>query len=265
MSQRKRRIKSCFLILLFFGLFQWPQRADGEELDCSQIKTIEDFRQLDDLRGELIDQVVELESKITSLKKEIPDDPATTKAEINDLKERLKNLKGASDEIQTTSKNYTNRINELQRQLDNADEVKKQLDEAEKTLKDKKAKLDCIKDRIHSLYTPEQNFKSRTSYLFAALIGLVIIGFFVLSWYDEQIRRAIFKGESGIQFLTLFSLVIAIILFGVTGILQDKELAALLGGLSGYILGRYNSPEKKPPPANANAADEPEEGPDNNA
>lgn len=39
-------------------------------------------------------------------------------------------------------------------------------------------------------------------------------------------------GQSGIQFLTLFSLVIAIILFGITGILKGKELAALLGGLS---------------------------------
>jgi hypothetical protein len=32
--------------------------------------------------------------------------------------------------------------------------------------------------------------------------------------------------------------VIAIILFGITGILEGKELSALLGGLSGYILGR---------------------------
>src|SRR6476620_2525461 len=52
-------------------------------------------------------------------------------------------------------------------------------------------------------------------------------------------RRAIFSGETGIQFLTLFSVVIAIILFGIINILEGKELAALLGGLSGYILGRF--------------------------
>jgi hypothetical protein len=45
-------------------------------------------------------------------------------------------------------------------------------------------------------------------------------------------------GEFGIQFVTLFSLIIAIILFGVLKILEGRELAALLGGLSGYILGR---------------------------
>src|ERR1051325_1849047 len=123
MLQRKRRIKSCFLILLFFGLCQWPQRAYGEELDCSQIKTVEDFRQLDDLRGDLTDQVSDLETKIATLKDDIPDDPTITQAEINDLKGRLKNLKGTTDEIQTTSKNYNNRINELERQLANADDA----------------------------------------------------------------------------------------------------------------------------------------------
>ena len=55
----------------------------------------------------------------------------------------------------------------------------------------------------------------------------------------------------GIQFITLFALVIAIILFGITGILEGKELSALLGGLSGYILGRSTttkSAEGKGPP-----------------
>ena len=80
--------------------------------------------------------------------------------------------------------------------------------------------------------------------IFAGLIGLVIVGFFVLSFKDKLIRRAIFSGQTGIQFLTLFSIVIAIILFGITSILADKELSALLGGLSGYILGRHSGPAR---------------------
>src|SRR5207247_2857890 len=62
-------------------------------------------------------------------------------------------------------------------------------------------------------------------------------------------RRAIFAGQTGIQFLTLFSIVIAIILFGITGILADKELAALLGGISGYILGRSSTASAPPEPS----------------
>ena len=85
---------------------------------------------------------------------------------------------------------------------------------------------------------PKQEFNTKISLIFAGLVAVVIAGFFVISWLDENVRKNIFSGQAGIQFLTLFSLVIAIILFGITGILEGKELSALLGGLSGYILGR---------------------------
>jgi prepilin-type N-terminal cleavage/methylation domain-containing protein len=117
-----------------------------------------------------------------------------------------------------------------------------------KDLTDKKAELDSkrrqkesVERRMSELIDiekPRQKFKMIMSAAFAFLVALVIVGFFIISWHDQSVRRAIFSGQSGIQFITLFSLVIAIILFGITGILQDKELAALLGGLSGYILGR---------------------------
>lgn len=83
-----------------------------------------------------------------------------------------------------------------------------------------------------------QTFKMWMSGAFAALIAMVIVGFFTIALRDGKVRDAIFSHDFGIQFITLFALVIAIILFGITGILEGKELAALLGGLSGYILGR---------------------------
>jgi presenilin-like A22 family membrane protease len=74
--------------------------------------------------------------------------------------------------------------------------------------------------------------------------------FFAVAFRDEQARREIFSGQAGIQFVTLFPLVIAIILFGIIDILEGKELAALLGGLSGYILGRSTSTtSERPKPA----------------
>lgn len=101
-----------------------------------------------------------------------------------------------------------------------------------------------IDDQINTLLIPEtaQNeFKLWVTAAFSVLVGIVIIGFFVIAGFDETVRQSIFSSQSGIQFLTLFSLVIAIILFGITGILEGKELSALLGGLSGYILGRVGS------------------------
>lgn len=98
-----------------------------------------------------------------------------------------------------------------------------------------------IENRINLLLIPqnqENQFKLYITGAFTVLVGLVIVGFFIVAVADEKVRQSIFSSQSGIQFLTLFSLVIAIILFGITKILEGKELAALLGGLSGYILGR---------------------------
>jgi hypothetical protein len=116
--------------------------------------------------------------------------------------------------------------------------VSDQLAKKKQLLTDDKDQLLCIQETIPQLTSPDQQFKGYMSGAFAALIAIVIGGFFLLASRDEVMRRAIFSGETGIQFLTLFSLVIAIILFGIINILEGKELAALLGGLSGYILGR---------------------------
>jgi len=119
----------------------------------------------------------------------------------------------------------------------------------ENALKDKAA-IDAELIRRADIVGPQQRFKLEMSLIFAFLVGCVIAGFFVVAFRDEQVRREIFSGQAGIQFVTLFSLVIAIILFGIIDILGGKELAALLGGLSGYILGRSTSTtSERPKPA----------------
>jgi hypothetical protein len=81
------------------------------------------------------------------------------------------------------------------------------------------------------------SYTNWSTLVFSALVALVIGSFFLIT-YKTGIGGQILAGDSGIQFVTLFALIIAIILFGVLKILEGKELAALLGGLSGYILGR---------------------------
>ena len=112
--------------------------------------------------------------------------------------------------------------------------------------------LEQIDDQAALILLPESEkneFKMIMSATFAGLVLSVIVGFFVVSYKDEYVRKSIFSNQSGIQFITLFSLVIAIILFGILGVLGDKELAALLGGLSGYILGKVGDGigRSKPP------------------
>jgi hypothetical protein len=80
-------------------------------------------------------------------------------------------------------------------------------------------------------------FTSISTAIFGLAVIIVIVFFFRLA-NNDNVRVALFQNDAGLQFVTLFSIVIAIILFGVLRILEGKELAALLGGLSGYILGR---------------------------
>jgi hypothetical protein len=96
--------------------------------------------------------------------------------------------------------------------------------------------------------------------IFGAAVVVVIGAFFALAFRDKD-NRFLVNPDIGLQFVTLFSIIIAIILFGVLQILEGKELSALLGGISGYILGRgtlgwkgsnAGNPPSPPAPAGSN-------------
>jgi len=98
-----------------------------------------------------------------------------------------------------------------------------------------------VDDMVNQLFISSDatnSFKLKMSIAFAGLVAVVIAGFFWIAFSNEDVKKAIFSNEAGIQFITMFSIVIAVILFGIIGILESKELSALLGGLSGYILGK---------------------------
>ncbi len=77
--------------------------------------------------------------------------------------------------------------------------------------------LEAELSRRVDIERPKQTFKLQMSLVFAVIVALVIIGFFWVAFKDEKVRQEIFAGQAGIQFITLFSLVIAIILFAKTG------------------------------------------------
>ena len=87
----------------------------------------------------------------------------------------------------------------------------------------------------------EQEFRKSVSYMFTGLIAILLIGCFIVILWKSNRKEPIAEkllGGSGLQFITLFILIIAIILFGILGILEGRELAAILAGISGYILGK---------------------------
>lgn len=122
------------------------------------------------------------------------------------------------------------------------------LDVERKNLLSAELELENIRSKVDksiSSIDQENDFRLWISAAFTLLVALVITGFFLIVIKKENISADIFSGEKGIQFITLFLIIIAVILFGIMGILESRELSALLGALSGYILGRTSTPSNK--------------------
>ena len=197
----------------------------------SIVKILENkLKDMDDAIPVQTDARVEHDKKRDSLRNDI----AKLKSELSGIYAEKKRNEGEVDGIKI-------RLAEIGTKIEIAEITKKRLANKHSQLVEMQL---AVEDKINTMLIPEtakNKFKLYITAAFAILVGIVIVGFFITAFQDENVRRAIFSSQSGIQFLTLFSLVIAIILFGITEILEGKELAALLGGLSGYILGRVST------------------------
>jgi len=155
------------------------------------------------------------------------------------------------------------------------EEIKQQLitfkEEELKRIKDKKMLQDNLaivkqdyslcQDQIDAALAPEykdQEFRKHISIGFTILLGVLLIVFIAVVIISKKDIADYFFSDTGLQFITLFVLIIAIILFGILKILEGRELAAILAGISGYILGKSkggnnnNPPPTTPPAGNTN-------------
>ena len=213
-----------------------------------------DFTALRDKRQEIHREIERAQSEIAAQRDRIGRMPVLPDLEayLKNSQSRVQFLKKEQEPLRKTNparasdlerdiQNETQRIGSLESDITIRKDADRRIAEQQEVLTKKQIELSSIESKIDDLLRRDvvtQDFKRIVSLMFAALVLAVIVGFFWLAFADKRVRRTIFAGEAGIQFITLFSLVIAIILFGITGILGDKELSALLGGLSGYILGR---------------------------
>ena len=87
--------------------------------------------------------------------------------------------------------------------------------------------------------TRDQDFRMWVSLTFSGLIAILLFSFFWIIYKrsDKSLSKAMLT-DSGLQFVTVFILIIAIILFGILSVIGGSELAAILSGISGYILGK---------------------------
>ncbi len=218
------------------------------------------FGALSNQRDELAEKIAGYEKSIAELEHEkatMPEHDAIAtriRTAQADLKKAQKEATPNQEQIQ----GIQNYIDDLTAQEKRRQEIPPVLAEQQKQLAVDKRDLRKVEAQIEEQLAAalrNDNYTTTISVAFTILVSVVIIGFYFIALRRERIAEAIFAGEQGMQFVTLFLIVIAIILFGIMGTLEGKELSALLGGLSGYILGRTGraTDQKTPPQAESDS------------
>ncbi|MDP2388150.1 MAG: hypothetical protein Q8M29_17380 [Bacteroidota bacterium] len=131
--------------------------------------------------------------------------------------------------------------NSLKSCIDSEKKREAQYECLKSNLKEVKKDVALCQDQIDSALAPEyqnQEFRKTISIGFACLLGGLLAIFVVVVFRSPKNIADYFFSDTGLQFVTIFVLIIAIILFGILGVLEGKELAAILAGISGFILGK---------------------------
>lgn len=243
------------LVLLIVSLAGTPLIG---QIPPATAANADDFRRLFEEREKLLGERRELEKSIEELSGRTRNLPSVESLE--------RGLAKANRDLERSQKSKTPdpvNIDFLQRQIETTSDdlaiaksamplLKAQRDQYETV----GTRLFQLEQRIASLFDASRDvnkFRSNVTYTFGVLVFVVIVGFYFIAWYKQGVATTIFSGAMGMQFVTLFLIVIAIILFGIMGTLEGKELAALLGGLSGYILGRADSRRERSTPEEESA------------
>jgi hypothetical protein len=75
-------------------------------------------------------------------------------------------------------------------------------------------------------------------------IALALIGLFLapLLYKTDDMRRSLVTSGMLVELITVFLLTTAVIILGISGRIQAEVIGTLLGGVSGYVLGRAINP-----------------------
>jgi hypothetical protein len=172
---------------------------------------------------------------------QINDELQRAQSQVNYLSNAVENYEENAASQKTFREEREKAVKEQQREITTLTDQRERLAGQQLSLQHILGGIDDLANQLFIASDATNGFKLDMSITFAVLVGFVILGFFYIANSDPEIRRTIFSNEAGIQFITLFAIVISVILFGIINVLESKELSALLGGLSGYILGRSQS------------------------
>lgn len=247
-----------FLIILQSYFLHSPSYSQDEPINEEDLTNYQcialgnDYNQLLKQQNTYFNSIIENETKLF----EIRDEKSRTLVTLGGITQLKNHIESLTKEVNLL-KSIEN-INEAQNNQLNIKESRlNALILAQKTIKNYDDDIQQItKNHINSKFclreveskiavmlnkdNREFTFRVWVSLAFCAIV-LILVLVFNNSISRGNIHKEVFSGEKGIQFIALFLIIVAIILFGLMNILESKELSALLGGLSGYILGRASN------------------------
>jgi len=228
--------------------------GEQPEVPRSDETRTESFIQLRDQREQLEAEIVDLQEELDTIRFRF-------NVRLGD-EQRVQGLKEELDKLEKTTPPNQRKIADARRELEyyesklasagavSAADLANQLNATTGDLKDRRAAKSQVEtkiDRLLSLELVTQEFKRNMSYSFGGLVALLLVGYLVIAGLDPSVRLKLFSPPTALQMLTLFSVIIAIILFGITGVMDERSLSALLGSLIGFILGKFSQSSPNPP------------------
>lgn len=135
-------------------------------------------------------------------------------------------------------------ISEINNVISEATSAKNQLKTLKANINTVSSDIESCKEAMDSaLKTEDRKQKfTRTVAIAGFSVIFLIIGLFFYTMLArgkaEDVARLI--GFTGLQFITLFAVIICLVIFGILSMIPGSELASILSAISGFILGKGN-------------------------
>lgn len=153
-----------------------------------------------------------------------------------DMKPFTHDLISAKDACQQALNNLRNISDQYRNQ---GDQYHASLEAIDRDRQSAVRQIQKVLDVEHSNWV----FKNWIGGISAAIIVMLVCAFFyfIFKGGSPELSKLFLSGN-GIQFITLFAIIISTLMFGILGVLEGRELAAILSGIAGFILGKGITP-----------------------
>lgn len=107
------------------------------------------------------------------------------------------------------------------------------------TLPEKISQLQSVRDEIENILDTNDNLSEKITESTIPIVGILLLALLLAPrLYKEHIQAEILSSKLTLELITVYILVTTILILGLANRIENEVLGTLLGGISGYVLGR---------------------------